>query len=135
MYSLVVLITIIIAAPNQTLRVVQSPNYDVPVVDLNSENSVKDINNQNNDTKTSIFEAEIYKKQGDEEEGLKMAQNGVKFEDLVIIREQTEQMLLKQIHDRLYSNHSEYEDKFPEIILEPDDIIPDDKLNLFKDKI
>lgn len=133
MYFLKWFVILIIPVPSPALRINAqqdgSVNYEELVVDEKGENSVKD---KTNKTKTPLIENEILKIPKHEEEtreGYYMALNNIKFEDLIIMRNQIEDFIMNEIHNRLNSNAaSESNDKYSHIQLEPDDIISEDRL-------
>lgn len=126
-------IILIILASSQALRInIQHEgdvNYEELVVDENGEDSLK---YKNNNTKAPSVGTAIFKTPKHKEETLEdlhIAQHGLKLEDLIGIRDGIADFIVREIHKRLNSNViSESNDPYPEIILEPDDIIPEDKL-------
>lgn len=102
-------------------------DYEVLVVDEKGENSVKD---KNNKTKTPAIGTAMFKIPKREEQSLElthMADYGMKFEDLIRMRDNIGDFIMDEIHKRINSKVPP-DDGYSHIELEPDDIIPENIL-------
>lgn len=140
MYFFIWFVVLIISVPCQALRL-NMPNegaviYEDLVVDENGETSVRDKNNKTKTPSVGTGTFKIAKYEEESPEDIRMAQNGVKLEDLISMRDQIEHIIMKEIHKRINSNgKSEIDDNYSHIELQPDDIIPEDKLKSLGHKL
>lgn len=139
MYLLLWFVILITSEPCPALRLnIQQEGdtmYEELVVDENGEDSVKD---KNNKTKTPLIGTAIFKIPKHEEQSLEdiyMAQNGFKLEDLISMRDQIEDFIMNEIYNRINSNVTTESYSTSQIVLEPDDIISEDKIKTLGNKL